>query len=1165
MEKLRTSDSKDSSVKKNNRQKNSNTKYIITRNKKSNFKIFLIIIFSFLALISIFIIILLILSKNKKKEIENQDKNEITKIDQKNYLEALYKVEEGKEMSIINQNEINLNSEDYYIELIDKITENNNNNLRNLIIIETKSGIYKPEFSGILSSRIIFKKNLNSLNNLFKNNKEVIKVSFNNLNMSDVKSMESTFSGCSNLEEINFEGISTNKLTKMENTFENCTNIKQINLSPLNTTNLKEMDTIFSGCNKLETIDLSSFKNIKNKIFYGITTIKNIIANYLISNEINEFFKKNYNIQINIIIIDDSSTTCQIGEKEKCKSCSNKIKSNCLSCNEGYYLPLNEIDNKICLSCNTIEHCLSCFGEKDFVLCSKCEDGFILINNQCLKRQEDIPNCVIGLNEKCKTCNNNPKFRNQCENCNEGYYLLEDGNKTICEKCDIDGCLNCSGTKNNKKCNLCINNYILNNNNDCIEENCVIGENEKCASCRTELGRKKECLTCNDGYYIIKNGSYICSKCSINNCKKCSIYLNKEICLECEKNFFENKNNDNMIESCYCPSYYNLTNGYCLKTGNWIEINYNIRYESTRCSLLNIIHTNLELEEIDVYINNSKIILSKDYYYNNGKEIYFQCWEKGAKILKINIKKTLTTMSWLFRNLGFLESIKFLPGFDSSKVTIMDTMFSHTIKNLDLKYLDTSNVQDFDSFILMSPSSLDLSSFNTSKAKIMRNMFINLKCYELDLSSFDTSNVNNCLVMFNNIERNCIIKISNKFTKCREQIPYDVKVINVDEINCKNYDNCEKCNGSKETLFCIKCKEGYQLINNKCIIPNCSIGDKEKCFSCKMISGYDKECLECNEGYYLPNNFQDKTRCSKCPIEGCKICDSATNNCIECKNNYRASIDSNSGLIISCNLICEFGSEDKCLTCDMTKGKESLCSSCNEGYKLINGKCKKIENSFIGIYNIISTTDFTKIMSFKEHTIIASDFDMYIDGVKVQVITKRGGGVNNYYFYDFLYKFPSLGKHQVKIVFNKTITTMYNLFESCINLISIDFFETFDTSHVLDMNHMFSECKNLEHVNVSSFNTSLVGNMWNMFYKCESLTSLNLSNFNTRNSYSLQSMFYSSYKLSYIDISTFETPYLYFSSNIFDNISLNGTIIIGNKASDIKGYIPKGWTIIIKE
>ena len=312
--------------------------------------------------------------------------------------------------------------------------------------------------------------------------------------MSEVGSMKSTFSGCSNLEEVNFEGVNTNQLTQMENTFENCTNIKKLDLSPLNTTNLKETDKIFSGCSKLETIDLSSFNNINNNIFNGITSIPNIIANYLISNEINEIFKKLYNIQINIIIIYDSSKPCQIGEKEKCKSCSNKIKSNCLTCNEGYYLPYNENNNRICLPYNVIEYCSPCFGEKNNFLCTKCKDGYILNNNQCIKKQEDIPNCIISLNEKCKTCNNNPKLKNQCESCNEGYFLLEDGNKTICEICDIEGCLNCSGTKNNKKCNLCINNYIL-NNNECIEEECDVGADEKCASCRTEKGRKKECLT----------------------------------------------------------------------------------------------------------------------------------------------------------------------------------------------------------------------------------------------------------------------------------------------------------------------------------------------------------------------------------------------------------------------------------------------------------------------------------------------------------------------------------------------------------------------------------------------------------------------------------------------------------------------------------------------
>ena len=41
------------------------------------------------------------------------------------------------------------------------------------------------------------------------------------------------------------------------------------------------------------------------------------------------------------------------------------------------------------------------------------------------------------------------------------------------------------------------------------------------------------------------------------------------------------------------------------------------------------------------------------------KKIYFQCWDKGAKTLRINIKKTLTTMSWLFVNMHLISSNRF--------------------------------------------------------------------------------------------------------------------------------------------------------------------------------------------------------------------------------------------------------------------------------------------------------------------------------------------------------------------------------------------------------------------------------------------------------------------------------------------------------------------------
>ena len=143
--------------------------------------------------------------------------------------------------------------------------------------------------------------------------------------MKDVVSMKSTFSGCLNLNEINFEGTNSSKLTKMENTFENCTKLKNLNLSPLYNTNLVETSNIFSGCNNLEILNLSSFQKIDNNIFNGISSKPTIIANDLISNDISNIFYNIFSIDINIIINIYDTNPCKIGEKEKCKTCSEKI------------------------------------------------------------------------------------------------------------------------------------------------------------------------------------------------------------------------------------------------------------------------------------------------------------------------------------------------------------------------------------------------------------------------------------------------------------------------------------------------------------------------------------------------------------------------------------------------------------------------------------------------------------------------------------------------------------------------------------------------------------------------------------------------------------------------------------------------------------------------
>ena len=59
------------------------------------------------------------------------------------------------------------------------------------------------------------------------------------------------------------------------------------------------------------------------------------------------------------------------------------------------------------------------------------------------------PRCVIGENEKCKSCDLiQPEF---CDECNDGYYLSE-ADKTKCTKCSVSKCKHCP----NNKCLHCM-------------------------------------------------------------------------------------------------------------------------------------------------------------------------------------------------------------------------------------------------------------------------------------------------------------------------------------------------------------------------------------------------------------------------------------------------------------------------------------------------------------------------------------------------------------------------------------------------------------------------------------------------------------------------------------------------------------------------------------
>ena len=86
-------------------------------------------------------------------------------------------------------------------------------------------------------------------------------------------------------------------------------------------------------------------------------------------------------------------------------------------------------------------------------------------------------------------------------------------------------------------------------------------------------------------------------------------------------------------------------------------------------------------------------------------------------------------------------------------------------------------------------------------------------------------------------------------------------------------------------------------------------------------------------------------------------------------------------------------------------------------------------------------------------------------------------------------------------------TTMYNMFNGCKNLTSLEGLSNFDTSKVINMSQMFYSCSKLTSLDLSNFNTSKVTDMSSIFSGCSKLTTLDLSSFDISNGASTTNMF----------------------------------------------------------
>jgi surface protein len=125
------------------------------------------------------------------------------------------------------------------------------------------------------------------------------------------------------------------------------------------------------------------------------------------------------------------------------------------------------------------------------------------------------------------------------------------------------------------------------------------------------------------------------------------------------------------------------------------------------------------------------------------------------------------------------------------------------------------------------------------------------------------------------------------------------------------------------------------------------------------------------------------------------------------------------------------------------------------------------------------------------------------------------------------------------------VENMGHMFYNCEYLTKIDL-SNFVTTKVLYMDYLFHGCKNLSSINISSFITSTVNNMASMFQDCISLISLDIPNLDTSSiteDNNLNNIFSNCKNLEYINLRNYKyNPGKQFQNSHFDDLIKNFVI-----------------------
>ena len=364
-----------------------------------------------------------------------------------------------------------------------------------------------------------------------------------------------------------------------------------------------------------------------------------------------------------------------------------------------------------------------------------------------------------------------------------------------------------------------------------------------------------------------------------------------------------------------------------------------------------------------------------------------------------------------------------------------------------------------------------------------------------------------------------------------------------------NGDQCLDCgdlitiNRDGKIIKCLECDtNGYFVPDDTLTCEQCTIEGCNKCkgtttdiecsdcgdLSPVKIGGKVKQCIYCDEGYFPPD---ETTSCQKCTIDGCEQCQGPIDDieCADCGFLKSVKVD---GKIKQCINTCETGPEEMCKTCHT---KKIECTSCNIGYKLVDGKCRP--DFFIKAVYDIQSAGYCDLFNSNR---LSSVVRLIVDGKDISPIVNRYEfeELKEYTVYIKLKMVTNLvtGEFFSKIPYLKSVIFsdfyedspkvpdigFHSLFRECTNLVSVDFSKiSYTYSNTLHFYYIFYGCTKLTNVNLNFKNEVALSNAFQMFEGCSSLTSVDLSKLDTTKVYSFYSSFKDCESLVSLDLSMF--------------------------------------------